>query len=68
MPLGRWFRHELRSLVGDTLSGTDTFVGRLFPRGFVGKLLDSHINGSRDMSARLWTLLVLQRWHERYAY
>jgi asparagine synthase (glutamine-hydrolysing) len=66
VPLGHWFRNELRDMVGDTLGGSATFVGQLFPPGFGQKLLEAHIKGSRDMSTRLWMLLVLQRWHNRF--
>jgi asparagine synthase (glutamine-hydrolysing) len=66
VPLGMWFRNELREMVADTLGGSTTFVGRLFPPGFVQNLINAHANGSRDMSARIWSLLVLQRWHERF--
>jgi asparagine synthase (glutamine-hydrolysing) len=66
VPLGLWFRTELRDFVGDMLNGSHTLVGQLFPRGFVRGLFESHLHGSRDLSARLWTVLLLELWHRRF--
>lgn len=66
VPLGLWFRHELRDMIGDTVGDSSSFVSRLFPPGFVQKLIDAHANGSRDLSPRIWSLLALQMWHDRF--
>ncbi len=66
VPLGRWFRHELRDLIGDTLAGPGTFVQQLFPPKFGANLVDAHMNRTRDMSPRLWTLLLIELWHDRF--
>ena len=65
VPLGRWFRKELREPLRATLLGLDGIVGSLFPRQAIRQLVDGHQNGSRDQSTRLWRLYMLGRWHER---
>jgi asparagine synthase (glutamine-hydrolysing) len=66
VPLGHWFRHELRDLISDLLTRQTSFVSTLFPREFVPRLIDAHAKGTRDLSHRLWALLVLERWHDQF--
>jgi asparagine synthase (glutamine-hydrolysing) len=63
VPLGRWFRDQLRDQLHDTLYDPAGLVGDLLPRGEIDKLIAMHINGSCDQSGRLWRLFALQRWH-----
>ena len=65
VPLGRWFRHELHDIV-DSLAASSSFVGALFPRHFLRHLVAAHATGSRDLSNRIWMLLVLEGWHARF--
>ena len=58
VPLGRWFREDLRELARDVLS-TDR---GWFRRDNVIGLLDEHESGRRDHGHRLWCLLMLELW------
>ena len=58
VPLGRWFREDLRELTRDVLS-TDR---GWFRRDTVIGLLDEHESGRRDHGHRLWCLLMLELW------
>ena len=62
VPLGTWFRHELREELRDTLLQREGIVASLFPRDNVEQLIDGHQSGSRDQSPRLWKLYMLQKW------
>jgi asparagine synthase (glutamine-hydrolysing) len=58
VPIGRWFRGELRGLARDVLLG-----GRgPFRREAVERLLDEHESGRRDHGHRLWSLVMLELW------
>src|SRR5436190_6797548 len=58
VPLGRWFREDLRELARDVLS-TDR---GWFRRDKVIGLLEEHESGRRDHGHRLWCLLMLELW------
>jgi len=66
VPLDRWFRGPLQEMARDTLLG-DRALGRgLFRREAVARLLDEHQQGRFDHAYRLWALLVLERWQQRW--
>jgi asparagine synthase (glutamine-hydrolysing) len=58
VPLGRWFRADLRDAARDLLS-TDR---GWFRRDAVQRLLDEHESGRADHGHRLWCLLMLELW------
>jgi asparagine synthase (glutamine-hydrolysing) len=58
VPLGRWFRSDLRDLAHELLS-TDR---GWFRADAVGRLLDEHESGRTDHGHRLWCLLMLELW------
>jgi asparagine synthase (glutamine-hydrolysing) len=58
VPLGRWFRDDLRELAREAL-GADR--GWFRPQE-VRRLLDEHERGRADHGHRLWCLLMLELW------
>jgi asparagine synthase (glutamine-hydrolysing) len=58
VPLGRWFRDDLRELARDALA---TDRGWFHPAE-VRRLLDEHESGGADHGHRLWCLLMLELW------
>jgi asparagine synthase (glutamine-hydrolysing) len=58
VPLGRWFRSELRDTAHDLLSGDRGW----FRPDTVRRLLDEHESGRADHGHRLWCLLMLELW------
>ncbi|MFL5981777.1 MAG: asparagine synthase (glutamine-hydrolyzing) [Gaiellaceae bacterium] len=58
VPLGRWFREDLRELAHDTLSRDRGW----FRPATVTRLLDEHESGRADHGHRLWCLLMLELW------
>jgi asparagine synthase (glutamine-hydrolysing) len=63
VPLSPWFRGELRELLTDTLL-SPTCLGRgYFEPEAVRTLVADHLEGRRDRSRELWTLLTLELWH-----
>jgi asparagine synthase (glutamine-hydrolysing) len=66
LPLGRWFRRDLRDLAHDALTGSGAYVGTVFPAACVAGLLREHVSGTRNHGSRLWRLLALELWHRNY--
>jgi asparagine synthase (glutamine-hydrolysing) len=66
VPVGRWFRDELRQPLHDhLLSPRATQRGYLRPEA-VRQMVDSHQRGERDHGHALWALLTLELWHQLY--
>jgi asparagine synthase (glutamine-hydrolysing) len=66
VPLGVWFRGDLRELFADTLLSPTSLQRGYFNPGFVRRLVDDHVSGRRDHTVQLWQLVVFERWHARY--
>ncbi|MSQ10023.1 MAG: asparagine synthase (glutamine-hydrolyzing) [Dehalococcoidia bacterium] len=66
IPVAKWFRHELKGLLLDTLSRDRVQRQGLFRYEAVEVLLSQHFSGKRDNRKQLWTLLVLQLWYDRW--
>lgn len=66
VPIGRWFRGELREAFGDILGSSLSRQRGYFDAAFVGRVLDEHLTGARDHSCRLWQLLAFELWHRQY--
>ena len=66
VPLGTWLRRELREMAWDTLLSPAARQRGIFRSSEVERLLRVHDSGRRDYSARLWALLCLELWMERW--
>jgi asparagine synthase (glutamine-hydrolysing) len=66
IPVGKWFRHELRSLLLDALSESRIRRQGIFEPREINRLVDEHLRGTRDNRKQLWTLFMFQLWHDRY--
>jgi asparagine synthase (glutamine-hydrolysing) len=62
VPLGRWFRGELRPLLCDTLTASRMHDVGIQDFSIVRRMIDEHMSGTHDREAELWTLLVLGMW------
>jgi asparagine synthase (glutamine-hydrolysing) len=65
-PIRRWFNHELREMLDDTLNDRRARERGDFNHGAVLAILDEHRRGVRDHSRRLWSLLVLELWRRAF--
>ncbi len=66
VPLSPWFRGPLRELLQDTLL-SPTALGRgYYDAGTLRRYVEDHVEGRRDRSRELWTLLTLELWHRVY--
>jgi len=60
VPVGRWMRGPMRSMVEDVLLGMPDRP--LIDRGVVRGIVDEHLSGRVDQAPRLWALLMLELW------
>jgi asparagine synthase (glutamine-hydrolysing) len=66
VPLRRWFDSELLGLLRGTLLDDRARRRNLFNPSFVVRLIDDHVGGRRDASARLWAFLWLELWFREF--
>jgi asparagine synthase (glutamine-hydrolysing) len=65
VPLGDWFRGELRPMVEQTLLDRPRLAGRLRADA-VRALFEEHVSGRADHGHQLWTLLTLELWFRKH--
>lgn len=64
VPLGRWFRGELKAMAQETI-----FDGQpegLLDRSTVEKIWREHQRGLRDRSTELWTVFMFRLWQRKF--
>mgnify|MGYP005850845135 FL=1 len=66
VPIGRWFREDLRQYARDVLLNPQTLSRGYFHESAVRALLDEHESGQRNHGARLWMLLTFEWWHRLF--
>jgi asparagine synthase (glutamine-hydrolysing) len=59
IPLGRWFRQELREVTEKTLLGSDDGI---LNSTFLKTIWNQHQGGRYDRSAHLWAVLMFRKW------
>ena len=66
VPLGRWFRGELRQVLRDACAPDVIRRDGLFRPEGIERLLAEHDAGRHDHRKKLYTLLAFQLWAQRY--
>jgi len=62
VPLGAWFRGELRDYVQDLLLSPTALSREYLEPSFVARMVREHVEGDRDHGNRLWLLLTFEVW------
>lgn len=62
VPIGRWLRGELRSLLSDLLLAPDAAIREFLQPAEVRRICEQHWSGRRDRSMQLWALMMLELW------
>ena len=65
VPLGAWFRNDLRELLYDTLTPKNLHSLGIENSALVRRMMDQHVSGEQDANFPLWVLLVLVLWSEK---
>ncbi len=66
VPVGTWFRGDLRELVNDMLLSPRALQRPYFKPEALRGLVHEHLEGTRDHGARIWALLMLEQWHRAF--
>lgn len=66
VPVGGWFRGDLREFFSDVLLSAAARQRGYFEPRFVERLVREHVTARRDHTLRLWGLVVFELWHRAY--
>jgi asparagine synthase (glutamine-hydrolysing) len=66
VPIGHWFRGKMQGFLREVILSEKALSRGLFNREVVQELVDQHVQGKRDFSHQLWTLLMLELWFQRF--
>jgi asparagine synthase (glutamine-hydrolysing) len=66
VPIGKWFRNEMKDFVRDVLLSPAALGRGIVKPSAIEKYVNEHTDGSRDHSFQLWTLLMLELWFQRF--
>ena len=67
IPLGPWFRGELKDHWAGTCLSAKALGRGYFNKEHLFRLWDEHQSGARDHGYKLWALLMLELWHKEFA-
>ena len=66
VPLGRWFRNELKTFVADVLLSPRARSRGIIRPEAVSRLLQRHAAGRHDLSVAIWSLMCFELWHQSW--
>jgi asparagine synthase (glutamine-hydrolysing) len=66
VPIGEWFRGELRGFLEESLLAPESLSRRIFRLQWLEDLLAAHLSGRANHEAQLWSLLMLELWFRRW--
>jgi asparagine synthase (glutamine-hydrolysing) len=62
VPLGAWFRGDLRNYLRDMLLAPDARYREMLSGPFVEDLVARHLSGRANAGQQLWSLICFERW------
>jgi asparagine synthase (glutamine-hydrolysing) len=66
VPIGSWFRGEMKNFLRDALLSEKSLTRGIIKREMIEKYVEEHTKAKRDHAARLWSLLMLELWFRRF--
>ncbi|MBU1045153.1 MAG: asparagine synthase (glutamine-hydrolyzing) [Candidatus Omnitrophica bacterium] len=66
IPIGQWFRHELKDYAYDQLLDKACIDRGYFKQNYLKQILDEHIAGKTDNGYKLYTLLMFELWAKEF--
>jgi asparagine synthase (glutamine-hydrolysing) len=62
VPLGAWFRGNLREPMSDLLLASGARYREMLSGPFVEKLVQRHLTGEANLGPQLWSIMCFERW------
>jgi asparagine synthase (glutamine-hydrolysing) len=66
VPVGKWFRGEMKSFVSDILLSDRALNRGIIRPEELRRYVLEHTTGERDHQFQIWTLLMLELWFQRF--
>jgi asparagine synthase (glutamine-hydrolysing) len=66
VPVGRWFRDDLKSELREVLLDRSTIGRGIFRSEPIERLVEEHTEGRREHGHRLWALIMLELWFRNH--
>ncbi len=62
MPFQKWFKHDLKEYIADTLLQPRSAVDDFLDPSVIRTIVNKHDRGMRNFSGKIWSLLVFSEW------
>lgn len=66
VPVGKWFRSEMKDFVREILLSEKALNRGIVKPEMMKRYVDEHTNASHDHAFRIWSLLMLELWYQRF--
>lgn len=66
IPVGKWFRHEMKDFVREVLLSEKSLGRGIIRPEILRRYVEEHTNAERDHSFQLWAFLMLELWYQRF--
>ncbi len=66
IPIGSWFRGEMKSFVREILLSEKCLNRGIARREVIEKYVREHTEAERDHAFQIWTLLMLELWFQQF--
>ncbi|GIU82093.1 MAG: asparagine synthase (glutamine-hydrolyzing) [Acidobacteria bacterium] len=66
VPIGNWFRKELKGFVQENLLSEKAAKRNIVKPEVVKRYVIEHVEGRKDHTFKLWTLLMLELWFQKF--
>lgn len=66
VPIGHWFRGEMKDFVKDVLLSETSLSRGIIKREMIEKYVKEHISGDFDHAFQIWSLLMMELWFQRF--
>lgn len=66
VPIGKWLRDEMKDFVREVLLSQKSLNRGIVKPQMLQKYVSEHIKSERDHAFRIWTLLMLELWFQKF--
>ncbi|REJ75485.1 MAG: asparagine synthase (glutamine-hydrolyzing) [Acidobacteria bacterium] len=66
VPIGNWFRGELKGFIRDILQSNEARSRGLFKQEEVDRMTEEHVSAKKDHTFQIWSLLMLELWFQKF--